>query len=225
MQWWGYAKLSSLWQDTGTLLLGICQAVISLAGYRYFYYWGYAKLSYLWQDTGTFIIGDMPSCHLSGRIQVLLLLGKCQAVISLAGYRYLIIGDLPSCHLSGKIQVLSWGSADLSGRIIVYETDGKLPSVTFLANKKAQYAKMPPLRLRIFIFIHYSQRWTSTLANRSNARHHLISEPPHAPSQQMYASKVWETLWPEGQESIHSWLGSQDVTYLSLHPMSLPPRV
>ncbi len=32
----------------------------------------------------------------------------------------------------------------------------------------------------------------------------LISEPPHAPSPQMYISKVWESVWPEGQEAIHS---------------------
>jgi hypothetical protein len=31
-----------------------------------------------------------------------------------------------------------------------------------------------------------------------------ISEPPHAPSSQMYASKVRESLWPEGQEANHS---------------------
>jgi hypothetical protein len=32
----------------------------------------------------------------------------------------------------------------------------------------------------------------------------LISEPPHAPSPQMYESRVWEYVWPEGQEAIHS---------------------
>ncbi len=32
-----------------------------------------------------------------------------------------------------------------------------------------------------------------------------------------------EFVWPEGLEAIHSQLGSQDVTYLSLHPMPLPP--
>ncbi len=32
----------------------------------------------------------------------------------------------------------------------------------------------------------------------------LISEPPHAPSPQIYASKMWESVWPEGQEAIHS---------------------
>ncbi len=53
----------------------------------------------------------------------------------------------------------------------------------------------------------------------------LISEPPHAPSPPMYVSKVWKSVWPEGQEAIHSYLGSQDVTYLSLHTMLLPPRV
>jgi hypothetical protein len=31
----------------------------------------------------------------------------------------------------------------------------------------------------------------------------LISEPPHAPSPQMYVHKVWESVWPEGQEAIH----------------------
>jgi hypothetical protein len=32
----------------------------------------------------------------------------------------------------------------------------------------------------------------------------LISEPPHAPSPLIYVSKVWESVWPEGQEAIHS---------------------
>jgi predicted DNA-binding transcriptional regulator YafY len=32
----------------------------------------------------------------------------------------------------------------------------------------------------------------------------LISEPPHAPSPQIYVSKVWESVWQEGQEAIHS---------------------
>ncbi len=32
----------------------------------------------------------------------------------------------------------------------------------------------------------------------------LISEPPQVPSPQMYVSKVWESVWPEGQEAIHS---------------------
>ncbi len=41
----------------------------------------------------------------------------------------------------------------------------------------------------------------------------------------MNVSKVWESVWSEGQEAIHSQLGSQDVTYLSLHPTPLPPRV
>jgi hypothetical protein len=30
----------------------------------------------------------------------------------------------------------------------------------------------------------------------------LLSEPPPPP--QMYVSKVWESVWPEGQEAIHS---------------------
>jgi hypothetical protein len=32
----------------------------------------------------------------------------------------------------------------------------------------------------------------------------LISEPPHAPSPEVYVSKVWESVRPEGQEVIHS---------------------
>jgi hypothetical protein len=32
----------------------------------------------------------------------------------------------------------------------------------------------------------------------------LISEPPHAPSLQIYVSKVWKSVLPEGQEAIHS---------------------
>ncbi len=32
----------------------------------------------------------------------------------------------------------------------------------------------------------------------------LTSESPPAPSPQMYVSKVWESVWPEGQEAIHS---------------------
>jgi hypothetical protein len=31
-------------------------------------------------------------------------------------------------------------------------------------------------------------------------------------------------MWLKGQEAIHGKLGSQDVTYLSLHPIPLPPR-
>ncbi len=42
---------------------------------------------------------------------------------------------------------------------------------------------------------------------------------------QMYVFKVWEFVWPELLEAIHVYLGSQDVTYLSLHPLPLPPRV
>jgi hypothetical protein len=32
----------------------------------------------------------------------------------------------------------------------------------------------------------------------------LKSEPPHAPSPQIYVSKVWESGWPEVQEEIQS---------------------
>ncbi len=32
----------------------------------------------------------------------------------------------------------------------------------------------------------------------------LISESPHAPSPQMYVYKVWESVWLEGLEAIHS---------------------
>jgi hypothetical protein len=32
----------------------------------------------------------------------------------------------------------------------------------------------------------------------------LISEPPHALSPQIYVSKVWESVWLEEQEAIHS---------------------
>ena len=46
-----------------------------------------------------------------------------------------------------------------------------------------------------------TQRWASTLANRSNARHRSNIR---APLPQMYASKKWESVWPEGQEAIHS---------------------
>ncbi len=38
--------------------------------------------------------------------KIFAVVGICQAVISLAGYRYFIIRDMPSCHLSGRIQVL-----------------------------------------------------------------------------------------------------------------------
>ncbi len=48
----------------------------------------------------------------------------------------------------------------------------------------------------------------------------LISEPP--PLRCMY-SKCGNLCGQKGQEAIHSLLGSQDVTYLSLHPMHLPP--
>ncbi len=50
----------------------------------------------------------------------------------------------------------------------------------------------------------------------------LIAELPSRPKM-YHVSKVWESVWPEGQEAIHSWLGSKAVTYLSLHPMPLPP--
>jgi hypothetical protein len=43
------------------------------------------------------------------------------------------------------------------------------------------------------------QRWASTLENRSNARHRSTPPPP-----QIYVSKVGESVWPEGQEAIHS---------------------
>ncbi len=51
---------------------------------------------------------------------------------------------------------------------------------------------------------YFAQRWASTLANRSNARHRSNIRAPHALSPQMYESKVWESVWPEGQEAIHS---------------------
>ncbi len=38
------------------------------------------------------------------------------------------------------------------------------------------------------------QRWVSTLANRSTARHRSNIRAPHAPSPQMYKSKVWESV-------------------------------
>ncbi len=53
----------------------------------------------------------------------------------------------------------------------------------------------------------------------------LISEPPPAPHPHMYVSKVWDLCGQKGQEANHIKLGSQDVTYLSLHPMPLPPRI
>ncbi len=83
-------------------VVGICQAVISLAGYRYFIIGGICQSLAGYRY---FLIGDLPSCHPPGRIQVLY---YCvyQAAISLAGYRYFIIGDMPRCHLSGRIQVL-----------------------------------------------------------------------------------------------------------------------
>jgi hypothetical protein len=40
----------------------------------------------------------------------------------------------------------------------------------------------------------------------------------------MYVSKVWGFCGQKGQEAIHSYLGSQDVAYLSLHPMPFPPE-
>ncbi len=42
------------------------------------------------------------------------------------------------------------------------------------------------------------QKWASTLAKKSNARHRSnIRAPPRLPPQ-MYVSKVWESVWPEG---------------------------
>ncbi len=38
---------------------------------------------------------------------------------------------------------------------------------------------------------------------RSNARHRSNIRAPHAPSPRIYVSKVWNSVWPEGQEAIH----------------------
>jgi hypothetical protein len=52
-----------------------------------------------------------------------------------------------------------------------------------------------------------------TLLSRGGHRHlqigrmldiDLIPEPPPPPPPQMYVSKVWEPVWLEGQEAIHS---------------------
>jgi hypothetical protein len=32
----------------------------------------------------------------------------------------------------------------------------------------------------------------------------ILEPPPHAQSPQIYVSKMWESVWPEGQEAIHS---------------------
>ncbi len=48
------------------------------------------------------------------------------------------------------------------------------------------------------------QRWASTLANRSNARHRSDIRGPTPPPPQMYVFKVWESVGPEGQEATHS---------------------
>ncbi len=48
------------------------------------------------------------------------------------------------------------------------------------------------------------QRWASTLANRSNVRHRSNIRAPPRPPPQLYESKMWESVWPEGQEAIHS---------------------
>ncbi len=66
------------------------------------------------------------------------------------------------------------------------------------------------------------QRWASTLANRSNARHRSNIRASPARPPQMYVSKVWESVARRGRKRfIASW--GQDVTYLSLHPMPPPP--
>ncbi len=57
------------------------------------------------------------------------------------------------------------------------------------------------------------------------ARHRSNIRAPPRPLPQMYVQKVWDSVWPEEQKAIHSQLGSKDVTYLSLHPMTLSPRV
>jgi hypothetical protein len=117
LYYWGYAKLPSLWKDTVSLLLGICQAVISLEGYS-FLLLGICQVVISLEGYSFFVIGDMPSCHLSVRKQVLyywgyaklssvcqetgtLLLELCQAFIYLAGYRYFFV-------------ICFWGSAKLS---------------------------------------------------------------------------------------------------------------
>jgi hypothetical protein len=38
------------------------------------------------------------------------------------------------------------------------------------------------------------------MQHRSNIR----APPPAPPPPQMYVSKVWEYVWPEGHEAIHS---------------------
>ncbi len=51
------------------------------------------------------------------------------------------------------------------------------------------------------------QRWASTLANRSNARHrsNIRAPPPRPlPPGVLYVPKVWESVWAEGQEASHS---------------------
>jgi hypothetical protein len=49
------------------------------------------------------------------------------------------------------------------------------------------------------------QRWASTLANRSNARHRsnirALPPPPPPPDVRI---QMWESVGPEGQEAIHS---------------------
>jgi hypothetical protein len=58
------------------------------------------------------------------------------------------------------------------------------------------------------------QRWASTLANRSNARHRSnIRAPSPRPPPQMYVSKVWESVWPEGAGS-DSWLAGVRMSHI-----------
>jgi hypothetical protein len=71
------------------------------------------------------------------------------------------------------------------------------------------------------------QRWTSILANRLNARHrsNIRAPPPHAPSPQMYVSKVWESVWPEAGAGSDSQLAGVSRCHIFVpEPHAPPPK-
>ncbi len=51
----------------------------------------------------------------------------------------------------------------------------------------------------------------------------LISEPSHAPPPQMYVYKVWESVWPEGQEAIHSYVAGVSGCHIFVPAPHAPP--
>ncbi len=67
----------------------------------------------------------------------------------------------------------------------------EIRTITTVRHQFLLFATFPPIPL---IFLCHYQRWASTLANRSNARHRPNIRAPHAPYPQIYVPKVWESV-------------------------------